>query len=133
VYFTIYSTLALTVVSAIKLSGASFINQTIITNKQTTLIKLMLFASLLSLGGVPPSPLPWIPAKVNCYSSHYYKQYGAMSNSRGSNIINYPILLPKNHLLKFYNPKHRAKTKLKVYIYIYILCPRRKGQYSGRS
>ena len=34
VYFTIYSTLALTVVSAIKLSGASFINQTIITNKE---------------------------------------------------------------------------------------------------
>jgi NADH:ubiquinone oxidoreductase subunit 2 (subunit N) len=50
----IYSTLALTVVSAIKLSGASFINQTIITNKESTLIKFMIFTSLLSLGGLLP-------------------------------------------------------------------------------
>jgi len=48
VYFTIYSTLALTVVSAIKLSGVSFINQTIITNKDITIIKFMIFTSLLS-------------------------------------------------------------------------------------
>jgi len=54
VYFTIYSTLALTVLSAIKLSGASFFNQTIITNKETTLIKFMIFTSLLSLGGLSP-------------------------------------------------------------------------------
>jgi len=54
VYYTIYSTLALTVASAIKLSGVSFINQTIITNKEATLIKFMLFTSLLSLGGLPP-------------------------------------------------------------------------------
>ena len=54
VYFTIYSTLALTVLSAIKLSGASFFNQTIITNKETTLIKFMIFTSLFSLGGLPP-------------------------------------------------------------------------------
>jgi NADH-ubiquinone oxidoreductase chain 2 len=54
VYFIIYSTLALTVVSAIKLSGVSFINQTIITNKETTLMKFMIFTSLLSLGGLPP-------------------------------------------------------------------------------
>ena len=47
-YFTIYSTLALTVVSAIKLSGVSFINQTIITNKDITIIKFMIFTSLLS-------------------------------------------------------------------------------------
>jgi len=53
-YFIIYSTLALTVVSAIKLSGVSFINQTIITNKETTLIKFIIFTSLLSLGGLPP-------------------------------------------------------------------------------
>ena len=53
-YFIIYSTLALTIVSAIKLSGASFINQTIITNKETTLIKFMIFTSLLSLGGLRP-------------------------------------------------------------------------------
>lgn len=54
VYFITYSTLALTVVSAIRLSGTSFINQTIITNKETTLIKFIIFTSLLSLGGLPP-------------------------------------------------------------------------------
>nr|WNH36501.1 NADH dehydrogenase subunit 2 [Nasutitermes nigritus]WNL53900.1 NADH dehydrogenase subunit 2 [Nasutitermes nigritus] len=54
VYFAIYSTLALTVVSAIKLSGTSFINQTMLTNKETTLMKFMMFSSLLSLGGLPP-------------------------------------------------------------------------------
>nr|AQP27550.1 NADH dehydrogenase subunit 2 [Hospitalitermes sp. C TB-2017] len=53
-YFMIYSTLALTVVSAIKLSGVSFINQTMLTNKETTLMKFMMFTSLLSLGGLPP-------------------------------------------------------------------------------
>nr|YP_009350390.1 NADH dehydrogenase subunit 2 [Crepititermes verruculosus]AQP26975.1 NADH dehydrogenase subunit 2 [Crepititermes verruculosus] len=54
VYFMIYSTLALTVVSAIKLSGTSFINQTMMTNKETALMKFMMFTSLLSLGGLPP-------------------------------------------------------------------------------
>nr|QZK22208.1 NADH dehydrogenase subunit 2 [Drepanotermes gayi] len=54
VYFMIYSTLALTVVSAIKLSGVSFINQTMMTNKETQLMKFMMFTSLLSLGGLPP-------------------------------------------------------------------------------
>nr|AQP28389.1 NADH dehydrogenase subunit 2 [Spinitermes sp. A TB-2017] len=54
VYYTIYSILALTVVSAIKLSGVSFINQTMMTNKEITLMKFMLFTSLLSLGGLPP-------------------------------------------------------------------------------
>jgi len=54
VYFILYSTLALTVVSAIRLSGASFINQTLITNKEATLIKFIIFTSLLSLGGLPP-------------------------------------------------------------------------------
>nr|YP_009351196.1 NADH dehydrogenase subunit 2 [Sphaerotermes sphaerothorax]AIY61867.1 NADH dehydrogenase subunit 2 [Sphaerotermes sphaerothorax]AQP28826.1 NADH dehydrogenase subunit 2 [Sphaerotermes sphaerothorax]URH16554.1 NADH dehydrogenase subunit 2 [Sphaerotermes sphaerothorax] len=54
VYFMIYSTLVLTVVSAIKLSGVSFINQTMLTNKEATLIKFMMFSSLLSLGGLPP-------------------------------------------------------------------------------
>nr|QXT44050.1 NADH dehydrogenase subunit 2 [Anenteotermes nanus] len=53
-YFMIYSALALTVVSAIKLSGVSFINQTMMPNKETTLMKFMMFTSLLSLGGLPP-------------------------------------------------------------------------------
>jgi NADH-ubiquinone oxidoreductase chain 2 len=54
VYFTIYSILALTVVSAIKLSGVSFMNQTLMTNKEAALIKFIIFTSLLSLGGLPP-------------------------------------------------------------------------------
>nr|WMY24300.1 NADH dehydrogenase subunit 2 [Nasutitermitinae sp.] len=54
VYFMIYSMLALTVVSAIKLSGTSFINQIMLTNKENTLMKFMMFTSLLSLGGLPP-------------------------------------------------------------------------------
>nr|APU93535.1 NADH dehydrogenase subunit 2 [Sphaerotermes sp. A TB-2017] len=53
-YFMIYSTLVLTVVSAIKLSGVSFVNQTMLANKEATLIKFMMFSSLLSLGGLPP-------------------------------------------------------------------------------
>nr|YP_009115072.1 NADH dehydrogenase subunit 2 [Isognathotermes ugandensis]AIZ68258.1 NADH dehydrogenase subunit 2 [Isognathotermes ugandensis] len=53
-YFIIYSILALTVVSAIKLSGVSFINQTMMTNSDTTTIKFMMYTSLLSLGGLPP-------------------------------------------------------------------------------
>jgi NADH:ubiquinone oxidoreductase subunit 2 (subunit N) len=48
------ATLALIVVSAIKISGASIINKTIITIKETTLIQSMIFTSLLSLGGLPP-------------------------------------------------------------------------------
>jgi NADH:ubiquinone oxidoreductase subunit 2 (subunit N) len=54
VYFIIYSILALTVVSAIKISGTSCINQTIITIKEAALIKLIIFTSLLSLGGLHP-------------------------------------------------------------------------------
>nr|AQP29032.1 NADH dehydrogenase subunit 2 [Cubitermes nr. fulvus BDIT069] len=53
-YFIIYSILALTVVSAIKLSGVSFINQTMMTNSDTTTVKFMMYTSLLSLGGLPP-------------------------------------------------------------------------------
>jgi len=44
----------LVLLASIKLSGTSFIDQTIITNKETTLIKFMIFTSLLSLGGLPP-------------------------------------------------------------------------------
>nr|YP_006702498.1 NADH dehydrogenase subunit 2 [Macrotermes barneyi]AFL93395.1 NADH dehydrogenase subunit 2 [Macrotermes barneyi] len=54
IYFTVYSILTLTVVSAIKLSGVSFINQTMMTNKEIALMKFMMFTSLLSLGGLPP-------------------------------------------------------------------------------
>nr|QXT44271.1 NADH dehydrogenase subunit 2 [Amicotermes ivorensis] len=54
VYFMVYSMLTLTVVSAIKLSEVSFINQTMMTSKETKLMKFMMFTSLLSLGGLPP-------------------------------------------------------------------------------
>nr|URH16632.1 NADH dehydrogenase subunit 2 [Amitermes californicus] len=53
-YFLIYSMLVMTVVSAIKLSGMSFINQTMMTNNEAKLMKFMMFTSLLSLGGLPP-------------------------------------------------------------------------------
>nr|YP_009351716.1 NADH dehydrogenase subunit 2 [Thoracotermes macrothorax]AQP30481.1 NADH dehydrogenase subunit 2 [Thoracotermes macrothorax] len=53
-YFMIYSTLAVTVVLTIKLSGTSFINQTMMTNSDITMTKFMMFTSLLSLGGLPP-------------------------------------------------------------------------------
>nr|QFP98681.1 NADH dehydrogenase subunit 2 [Reticulitermes periflaviceps] len=53
-YFMIYSTLVLTVLSAISLSSVSFINQTLLTNKEAVLTKFMMFTSLLSLGGLPP-------------------------------------------------------------------------------
>nr|URH16463.1 NADH dehydrogenase subunit 2 [Nitiditermes sp.] len=53
-YFMIYSILALTVVSAIKMSGVSFINQTMMTNSDTMTVKFLMYTSLLSLGGLPP-------------------------------------------------------------------------------
>jgi len=59
-------------------------------------------------------PFPWILTKMNFYSNHNYKQYSPTSNNCSSNTINYPILLPKNLLLKIYNLKHRTKMKLKV-------------------
>jgi NADH-ubiquinone oxidoreductase chain 2 len=53
-YFVIYSALVITVTSILKLSKTSFINQILITNKETTLTKFIIFTSLLSLGGLPP-------------------------------------------------------------------------------
>nr|AMX22822.1 NADH dehydrogenase subunit 2 [Coptotermes testaceus] len=53
-YFMTYSALVLTVLSVIKLSGMSFINQTMMANSETKLMKFMMFTSLLSLGGLPP-------------------------------------------------------------------------------
>ena len=113
VYFIIYSTLALTVVSAIKLSGTSFINQTIITNKDTTSNKIYNVYITIIPGRAPS--IPWVSTRMNCYPSNNYKQHGSASNSWGSNIIVYPILLPKNLLLKLYNFEHRNKMKLKAH------------------
>nr|ATL76492.1 NADH dehydrogenase subunit 2 [Stylotermes sp. Chi-131] len=53
-YFTIYSTMVTAVVMILKLSNTSFINQTTMSNKQSTTMKLGMFTSLLSLGGLPP-------------------------------------------------------------------------------
>nr|AIY62075.1 NADH dehydrogenase subunit 2 [Parrhinotermes browni] len=53
-YFAMYSLLVTTVVTTIKLSSVSFINQTILTNKESMTMKLMMFTALLSLGGLPP-------------------------------------------------------------------------------
>nr|QAX91233.1 NADH dehydrogenase subunit 2 [Schedorhinotermes sarawakensis] len=53
-YFATYSLLVTTVVATIKLSKASFINQTMMTNKESLVMKFMMFTSLLSLGGLPP-------------------------------------------------------------------------------
>jgi len=69
IYFVIYSILALTVVLAIKLSGVSFINQTMITNKDITTIKFIIYTSLLSLGGLPPF-LGFLPKWIGHESSH---------------------------------------------------------------
>nr|YP_009192628.1 NADH dehydrogenase subunit 2 [Coptotermes testaceus]ALP29877.1 NADH dehydrogenase subunit 2 [Coptotermes testaceus]AMX22835.1 NADH dehydrogenase subunit 2 [Coptotermes testaceus]AMX22848.1 NADH dehydrogenase subunit 2 [Coptotermes testaceus]URH16736.1 NADH dehydrogenase subunit 2 [Coptotermes testaceus]WHM51693.1 NADH dehydrogenase subunit 2 [Coptotermes testaceus] len=53
-YFMTYSVLVLTVLSVIKLSSMSFINQTMMANSEAKLMKFMMFTSLLSLGGLPP-------------------------------------------------------------------------------
>ena len=58
--------------------------------------------------------MPWIPTEMNSYSGRNYKQYNLAGNNYSSNIINHPILLPTNLLLKICNPKHRTKMKYKV-------------------
>ena len=58
--------------------------------------------------------IPWVHTKMNCYSSHNYKQYSSTSNNCCINLINYSVLLSKNFLLKIYDPKHRAKMKYKI-------------------
>ena len=55
------------------------------------------------------SSIPRISTKMNCYSSNNYKQYNPTSNNCSSNIINHPILLPKNILLKIHILKHGKK------------------------
>nr|URX53176.1 NADH dehydrogenase subunit 2 [Neotermes phragmosus] len=52
-YFMVYSLLTLTVTTITKSFNISFINQTMTMSSKTT-VKLMLFMSLLSLGGLPP-------------------------------------------------------------------------------
>ncbi|YP_009050554.1 NADH dehydrogenase subunit 2 (mitochondrion) [Zootermopsis nevadensis] len=53
-YFTIYSMLTLTVVSIVKTTKLSFVNQMAMTEKKNKLTKFLVFTSILSLGGLPP-------------------------------------------------------------------------------
>lgn len=53
-YFTIYSILTLTVVSIVKTTKLSFVNQIAITEKKNKLTKFLVFTRILSLGGLPP-------------------------------------------------------------------------------
>nr|URX53421.1 NADH dehydrogenase subunit 2 [Rugitermes unicolor] len=52
-YFTVYSLLVLTMTSITKSFNISFINQTM-TSKSKTVVKIMMFTTLLSLSGLPP-------------------------------------------------------------------------------
>nr|UDD86599.1 NADH dehydrogenase subunit 2 [Cryptocercus sp. 3 ZQW-2021c] len=53
-YFTIYSALTTTIVMIIKPFNTSFINQTLLMNKEMNTLKFMMFTTLLSMGGLPP-------------------------------------------------------------------------------
>nr|YP_010184974.1 NADH dehydrogenase subunit 2 [Hemipenthes hebeiensis]YP_010227826.1 NADH dehydrogenase subunit 2 [Cryptocercus weixiensis]QVJ97668.1 NADH dehydrogenase subunit 2 [Hemipenthes hebeiensis]UDD86612.1 NADH dehydrogenase subunit 2 [Cryptocercus weixiensis] len=53
-YFTIYSMLTTTIVVIIKPFNTSFINQTLLMNKDMNMMKFMMFTTLLSMGGLPP-------------------------------------------------------------------------------
>nr|AVN67733.1 NADH dehydrogenase subunit 2 [Eurycotis opaca] len=53
-YFTIYSVLILTIILIIKPFQISFINQTFLMSNEVTVIKFLMFTTLLSLGGLPP-------------------------------------------------------------------------------
>nr|UGN61771.1 NADH dehydrogenase subunit 2 [Cryptocercus sp. 2 ZQW-2021c] len=53
-YFMIYSLLTMTIVMIIKPFNTSFINQTLLMNKEMNTMKFMMFTTLLSMGGLPP-------------------------------------------------------------------------------
>nr|WES82244.1 NADH dehydrogenase subunit 2 [Archotermopsis wroughtoni] len=53
-YFIVYSMLTSTVVLIVNNAKVSFINQTSLMEKKNKLTKMMMFMSLLSLGGLPP-------------------------------------------------------------------------------
>nr|WAX39350.1 NADH dehydrogenase subunit 2 [Neostylopyga rhombifolia] len=54
IYFLIYSMLILTIIMIIKSSQISFINQTFLMNSEMSMVKFLMFTTLLSLGGLPP-------------------------------------------------------------------------------
>nr|WGO57418.1 NADH dehydrogenase subunit 2 [Panesthia angustipennis cognata] len=53
-YFFIYTLLTFSVVTILAPTQISFVNQTFSTNNESKYIKLMMYSSLLSLGGLPP-------------------------------------------------------------------------------
>nr|UBN08944.1 NADH dehydrogenase subunit 2 [Panesthia sloanei] len=53
-YFLIYSLLVLSVITIVAPLQISFVNQIFFINNETKIIKLMMYSSLLSLGGLPP-------------------------------------------------------------------------------
>nr|AVN67236.1 NADH dehydrogenase subunit 2 [Methana sp. AUS1] len=53
-YFTIYSVLSLTIIMIIKPFQISFINQTFMLGNEMSIMKFLMFTTLLSLGGLPP-------------------------------------------------------------------------------
>nr|AVN67744.1 NADH dehydrogenase subunit 2 [Eurycotis sp. B074] len=53
-YFMIYSMLTLTIILIVKPFQISFINQTFLMMNEMTIIKFLMFTTLLSLGGLPP-------------------------------------------------------------------------------
>nr|AVN67497.1 NADH dehydrogenase subunit 2 [Phoetalia pallida] len=54
IYFIIYSILTFTIIIIIKPHQISFINQTFLISNEISMIKFLLFSTLLSLGGLPP-------------------------------------------------------------------------------
>nr|AVN67370.1 NADH dehydrogenase subunit 2 [Diploptera punctata] len=54
IYFSIYSLLTLAIVLIMNSLQISFINQTFLVNNEKKMVKILLFLSLLSLGGLPP-------------------------------------------------------------------------------
>lgn len=54
IYFSIYTLLITTIISIIKPFQISLINQILLTIKNNSILKFLIFSSLLSLGGLPP-------------------------------------------------------------------------------
>nr|YP_010946492.1 NADH dehydrogenase subunit 2 [Diploptera punctata]WGO57210.1 NADH dehydrogenase subunit 2 [Diploptera punctata] len=54
IYFSIYSLLTLAIILIMNSLQISFINQTFLINNEKKTVKILLFLSLLSLGGLPP-------------------------------------------------------------------------------
>nr|YP_010620980.1 NADH dehydrogenase subunit 2 [Periplaneta ceylonica]WAX39363.1 NADH dehydrogenase subunit 2 [Periplaneta ceylonica] len=53
-YFLIYSLLTLTIIMIVESHQISFINQTFLMSSEMSIIKFLMFTTLLSLGGLPP-------------------------------------------------------------------------------